>query len=263
MKRKYSSPAVYAPFKQPRRNTQGTRVVVPLRSQAQVFPLSAPVRYQQRHQGGEVKSLDTVSPAANATASAVWPINTTAQISILNAVTIGSSMWNRVGRKVSMKSVYVQGFITASGNNATVSDQFARIMIVYDKQPNGALPSISDVLQDQTNGAGDQHQTTPFSGLNLNNRDRFEVIADERLYLPGYTATTGVAGNVTATADKEHVEIFRKLKGREIHFKADSSPGVIGDISTGSLVMITYGNQASGSEAWALFANVRVRYTDL
>lgn len=224
---------------------------------------SSIIRYQQSRSGGEIKALDTVAPTANATASAIWALNTTGSINVLNNMTIGSSMWNRVGRKVTLKSINAQGWFTSTNNNATPSECFVRIMIIYDKQPNGALPAISDVLQDQTNGAGDQHQSTVYSGLNLNNRDRFEVICDRRFFLAGFNATTGASGGITATADEMHFEIFHKLGNRETHYKADSAPGVIGDISTGSLFCLTLGGLAAGSENMAAAMNLRLRYSDL
>lgn len=263
MKRKYgsgyagasSSTAARRPYKAPRQIQRGTLVAIPR-------PLAAPIRFQQRHIGGEVKSVDTIAPNNGAT-QGNFSLNTTIQITALNLVTAGSSMWNRIGRKLSMKSVHVRFALTPTGNNAANTGLYSRVIVIYDKQPNGALPNASDVLQDQTNGATDQHVTLVTSGINLNNRDRFEVLVDDCRYLPGGNTSTDAANVVTATVDQCHWDIFRKLKGRETHFKADSAPAVIGDLSTGSLILLTMGSIASGAEPYGLYGSVRLRYTDL
>jgi len=219
------------------------------------------IQYQQTHSGGEVKSIDVINPT-NAAAQAQFTLNSTPQITALNLLSAGSSMFNRLGRKVSLKSVHLQGFFNWS-NASMPGGQFARLIIVYDKQPNGALPVFSDIFKDQDASTGADHATTqPTSGVNLSNRDRFEIIADRRFFLP---AQATIAGDVStsATVDPMHCEIFHKLKNRETHYKADSTVPVIGDIATGSLLFVTVGNIASGSEAWALLASIRVRYTDL
>lgn len=219
------------------------------------------ISYQQTRPGGEIKSIDVVNPTNGATPVA-FTINSTAQLTPLNIVTSGSSMFNRIGRKISMKSVHLQGYMVNTGN-VQANGSFARIIIVYDKQPNGALPNYTDVFTDQINNTGgDIKISNPSSGINLNNRDRFEIIVDRRFFLPGTTAT-GVSAQVAATCDPMHFEIYSKLKNREVHFKADSSPGVIGDIATGSLVLITIGDKASGSDPWGMDLNIRLRYSDL
>lgn len=265
MKRKYagasSSSASQSAYKAPRRvyvqRGGYTTVSIP-----RSMPVAQPIRYNQTHIGGEVKSVDVLGPAGGGT-YAPFLCNATASIVALNLITAGSSMWNRIGRKVSMKSVYLRGYFGVTGNNNLAEQQFVRITILYDKQPNGALPNISDIFQDQANSATDSHNTSPNSGINLNNRDRFEVLADEERLLSGGNTSTGATASMTATADPMHLEMFRKLKGRETHYKADSTPGVIGDIATGSLILVTQGASTAGNEPWQLNANIRVRYSDL
>lgn len=161
-----------------------------------------------------------------------------------------------------MKSLHVQGSFLVTGN-ATTQQQFCRMLIVYDKQPNGALPNFTDIITDQINNTGgDVKVSNPRSGLNLNNRDRFEIITDRRWVLPDIPATQ-VAGHYCCTADMLHFEIYSKLKDREVHYKADSSPGVIGDVATGSLLLVTLGDLTAGSEGWDAYINCRLRYSDL
>jgi len=252
MKRKRQT--TYGPRKkQNKRTTIPRNVYMPQRRNI--------INYQQTRPGGEIKSIDVVN-TTNGSSIAVFPFNDTPTLTPLNIITSGSSMFNRIGRKVSMKSVHIQGAFTTTGNTSTVP-QFARLIVIYDKQPNGALPNYTDVITDQINNTGgDTKISGPRSGINLNNRDRFEMLIDRRWVLPDCPPTQ-VAGRYTCTADMLHFEIFKKLKDREVHYKQDSSPGVIGDIATGSLVIITLGDLNAGSEGWNGYLSIRLRYSDL
>lgn len=223
------------------------------------------IRYGQYTQsrGGEVKSVDILGPAGGA--QAAFTLNATEQLTALPLITIGSSSWNRIGRKVALKSLHIRAFLQQTGNAVVPGLNWYRILVVYDKQTNGALPTISDILKDQRNGATDQPVTAVTSGINLNNRERFEILMDECGYTPAYdTAAPAAASNtITGIPDAKLASRFIKLKGRECHFQLDSSPAVIGDISTGNLILCTFGNIAAGSEPFGLTASIRLRYSDL
>jgi len=190
-------------------------------------------------------------------------LNSTGAVSCLNLIQVGSSMFNRIGRKIEMKSVRLSGQITTLAvTRATSTPDHARIMIIYDRQTNGAFPTVSDILQD-TDQAGTNF-TEAYSSLNMNNRERFVTIADCRITLPQVTNTAGVLTNVFPNANIPiRVDEFRKLRGLTTHFKADSNPAVIGDISTGALYIISLAMTASGAENFGFYWNVRLKYEDV
>ena len=82
-------------------------------------------------------------------------------ITVLNDVAQGTTAITRLGRKILMKSVLVQGTLTNSSGQG-------RILIVYDRQANGAAPAATDVLT----------SNTIMAIQNLDNRDRFIILAD-------------------------------------------------------------------------------------
>lgn len=192
-----------------------------------------------------------------------WNINTTAQIVPINLIQAGSTFCNRIGRKVEMASVRVSGMIRPAGNTTTVQD-YARVLIVYDRQTNGALPAISDILQ--TTNQSTTNTTTSFSGININNRDRFTILRDNRYELPTVTDTAGVLTN-KGLEDQAHsnymIDQYIKLGNLCTQYKADSNPAVIGDIATGALFLVIFGSAASGSEGFTFEAELRLRYYDL
>lgn len=184
-----------------------------------------------------------------------------ANFSTLNLVQVGTSFYQRIGRKISMKSLNFSGYIVAT---RTINAQdLGRVILLYDRQCNGALPLLADVLQnvDQTGAA----TTTSNSSINMNNRDRFLILRDMRIYLPSAQNAAGVVTNASPE-DPIHdfgtIKFHVKLNGLLGQFKADSNPAVIGDIATGSLLLLVMGSQTAGNPGWSLVYETRLRYWD-
>jgi len=118
-------------------------------------------------------------------------VNTTAVITPLNLIRAGSTFCNRIGRKIEMESARLVGALVPV--RTVVNQDYVRIMIVYDRQTNGALPAIADILQ--TTDQATANTTGTLSGVNLNNRDRFVILKDHHVTLPSFTDTAGVITN--------------------------------------------------------------------
>lgn len=219
-------------------------------------------------QGSERKAL-VVSQSTAAPGGAALALNATGSILAINEVATGSSFFNRIGRKISMKSLRLQAIIKPMNVTRAALNDWARLLVVYDRQTNGALPSISDVIQDtEQNGT---NTTNVESGINLNNRDRFMVIIDKKVMIPAATDTASVLTNTwpnshgAATVDAKGLAIdeYRKLPNLVTQYKADSNPAVIGDISTGSLLLITLADTVAGAEIFQVAGwNTRLRFED-
>lgn len=192
-------------------------------------------------------------------------LNTTGTITCVNLIQVGSSMYNRIGRKLEMRSVrMVAQLITLTVTRNTVVPDYARVVLVYDRQTNGALPAFADIFQD-TEQSG-TNTSFSMSGINMNNRERFLVIMDKRITIPQGNDTAGVLTNVFPNDADLPVKFdeFRRLRGLTTHYKADSNPAVIGDVATGGLYLCCFTvNQAAGTEIFALDWNLRLKYTDL
>jgi len=190
--------------------------------------------------------------------------NSTGTITCINLIQVGSSMFNRIGRKIEMKSVRLCGQINQLAVTRTqLSIDYARVMIIYDRQTNGAFPALADILQD-TEQSG-VNTTNAFSSLNMNNRERFVTIMDKRFTLPQATNTLG-AITLAFPNDVDYpmkIDEFRKLRGLTTHYRADSNPAVIGDISTGSLLVLSVSLVAAGQDIWEFSWNARLKYVDV
>lgn len=104
----------------------------------------------------------------------------TANIVLLNGMNVGDSGGQREADNVVIKSVRVNGgFVGADSTNAI------RVMLVIDKQPNGATFSLSDLLETTTFDAIYAYRKTV-------NKARFTVLYDRKYALSGNnTSLTG------------------------------------------------------------------------
>lgn len=177
-------------------------------------------------------------------AAAVYACDTTGSVTLLNGVSQGTDFTNRIGRKTTSVAVQLEGFI--GPQDLAVSTTKCKIMIVYDTQPNQALPAITDILTASTSA----------SFMNLDNRDRFRVVYEENVTLAAVnnTATQAVAGAPLC----HNISLWRKVDLETIW---DNTGGTIAEITSGSLLLVTIGSSVAGDGYNATLAT-RVRYTD-
>lgn len=186
--------------------------------------------------------------------------DTTGNFQVLNIPVTGASFYNRVGNEIMMKSLHLVGQLTLTNNIAT-SNEYLRLMVIYDRQPNGAMPTTADVITSY-NSAG-AFSSLVKDHLNPNNFDRFKVLMDNRLHIP--LDSTGVlAKNDAAIFDytKNEVNINRFIKLRGLSTKYKASAGAIGDIISGSLLLFAFGNIPNATAAYNFNGTARLRFVD-
>lgn len=181
--------------------------------------------------------------------------NTGTQLGLLNGCVAGSQNYNRDGRKITMKSLQIRGYIYPA-DSTTANANFVRFVIVYDKQSNGAAPTWSDVFTSQNiSGTTDSGAT---SMLNLNNRDRFEIVRDKCWALGGIDNTATTAWGMSPGQAK--VNMFIRLGNRTTTFNAGTA-GTVGDITTGALYFFWIATNSNTTGHSARIA-CRVRFVD-
>jgi len=176
----------------------------------------------------------------------------------LNVCQAASAFYNRIGNKISMKSLQINYQIQIStSNTVVVADDLCRVIIFYDRQPNGSNPSYSDLISSYDEAGN--ISSTVFDGINFNNKDRFIILANIWHKLPGL----GIGGIPPTTATliypnscELHVERFIPLNGLEALYKA--SAGTIGDITTGALSMFVI--NANTGNAWGFDGHTRLKF---
>lgn len=186
--------------------------------------------------------------------SAEYPINTTGSFTLLNGLVPGTDFNNRIGRKIFMNSLYIRGFCRHNNDfvaNSASSGDLWRMIVFMDMQPNGAAPTVTDLLVTATSS----------SHLNMNNRDRFKVLIDKQ-YAPGpWTALVGPPVNISGDRTAFPVKKYKKINAETIYNAG--AAGTIGDIISGALYMFWIGQYAAGSGVQGeAVVSTRLRFSD-
>lgn len=203
-----------------------------------------------RYQGNPASVWQPVPKAGekkDVTAGVLWNPTTYAgvagQLTLLNGMVYGGTAGQHIGRSVTLRSI---AFNTALGFTSTGGAPILRVLIVYDRQPNGAAPAVTDIL----------YANDPSAPMNLNNSKRFKVLHDWRPDEINPTAGAGISGPAV-----QH-SFYRKLQ-LPMEFNTGST-GTIADITTGSIYALTFCTKMDAGAAVTLnhFTTARVRFTD-
>ena len=178
-------------------------------------------------------------------ALASYPLDTTGSVTLLNTVPQGAAVTQRVGKKIVMKGLQCRGYLQ---NNSTAIANDVAFLIVYDKRPTGALPTVTDILV-SANAAAMNNDA---------NAGRFSILKRGDFVLLG---NTNAAANYLDTMYMSN-DFWLDLKSRPVTFKA-AGTGAIGDIEEGALYLVTVGNTAAGTAAAAMAAGFRLRFIDV
>lgn len=190
-------------------------------------PLSSrPISLFQSKQTQEWKNQDSSGTIAGLTTNAFGAGQ------ILNGIQQGTSANARVGRSALFKSLQ---FRFQLGDSTTPGIVPVRVLIVYDKQSNGALPLITDILA----------QNNFTSPMNLDKANRFLILCDKIFESPNSSNTVG--------------QYFRKMS---LETMWSGIGATIADITTGAIVAFaaTPGQPTTGLAS--IIYTTRVRYLD-
>ncbi len=188
--------------------------------------------------GNELKfhdvDQDDAALAATGTVSTSW-----------NLIPQGVTESQRVGRKCTIKSINWKGALNLpSTTDFDNSSDVARIMLVLDKQANGATPAVTDILE-----------SADFQSFNnLANSMRFVKLYDHTFTLKAHAGQ----GNGTAFETAEDTKVFAMYKSCNIPLEFSSTTGAITEIRSYNLIMLTI----SQSGLCGLNSKVRLRFSD-
>jgi len=171
--------------------------------------------------------------------------STTANVT--NTLLVGqgtASTSSRIGNKIFLKNVEF-AMDAKQQNSLIVPQQCIRLMLVYDKQANGAAPVIGDILE----------SSDFLSQYTYDKRERFVILMD-KCYTLGYQDKTNFWGTGNPIVeDRRTIRINRPT----IY---SGSTTAITDITTGSLWLVNVGTGTSPTAATVDY-RIRVAYTDV
>ena len=165
-------------------------------------------------------------------------VGTGSNIYLLNGVAQGTDYTNRIGRKVILKSLLIRATCIPNTASNTPAGDVIRMLVIYDCQTNSAAPVIGDILQNSSIN----------DPMNLNNRDRFKVIADKYITL---NACQYAAGTLTAGSPQtKQVKLFKKMNLEQIFSGTNNT---VGSIGTGALFLVLIsGFNAQSQALWTI-----------
>jgi len=191
---------------------------------------------------GEAKYVDYPTTAGTTN---TYALDTTGSISHISIVPQGTTVNTRVGRKCEIKYIQIRGEMRP---NSTATHNSVAVYLVWDEQPNKALAAITDVLDGATSYALSKRE----------NVQRFKILKKWTQVLMGNSGAAMVSNGIVRLD-----EYIRLPKGLVVVPTTADTTGVIGDIITGALLLVTVGDQAAGTAAAVMEAAIRVGFSDI
>lgn len=139
---------------------------------------------------------------------------------LINEIAEGTAINQRVGRKVQLGTFSIKYTLNSPGD---YSSSTVRLIVVFDKQPNGTQMTAADIFQQSL------YPATSF--LNLGNRQRFVVLKDKKFSV----------NPVDSSHIYSHTGSFG-LNLKKFDTTYNNTGGTIGNIGTGALYMIVCGS---------------------
>ena len=167
----------------------------------------------------ELRFLDT-----NATEADVTTAGVIAEDSLCH-VAAGTGESDRIGRKITIKSVHVKGLAHLDSSTLLNDmDCWLRVIVYQDKHANGATAGVTDILE----GAN------ILAYRNLVNSERFNVLKDLMVNIN----TTAVSGDGTTHASVEREAFFQIHKKVNIPVQFSSTTGAISEIQNNNVGLL-------------------------
>lgn len=232
---------------------------------------SLPIRLPISYARNEIKTVDKIFSGAYALGVYTVdqeplqsiPINTnTNLVQCINLIQQGSGISQRIGNKVNLKSLRMRLRIVPTGVNCGQSN-YARIMLLWDKQPNGTYIASNSILSDSIQNNTVSNGTLT-SNINPNFFDRFVVLRDIFRALPQVEA--GDVTQVDTLAPTEGsclvIDDYVKLKEMQTIYTGTANPTLISNVTSGALLLLVLGSRAATTDPWQIQGHMRLRFYD-
>lgn len=202
---------------------------------------------------GELKYVDTLSMSTT--------ISTTLSAFPLNIVQTGDTNKDRDGKAIMVKSIYLRGRLFLNGDVDASAADHLRMVIVYDRQTNGAAPTWASVFQ-SVNSANSVTNTS-FSFTNVDNNDRYQILMDKHFGTDVLVANSATAASAFArqgiAPTPQDITFYKRVN---LPTRYGSSDGTVADIQSGSIYLLLLGTVAAAAAGWSWQGEARIRFSD-
>lgn len=185
---------------------------------------------------GEVKIIDT--------ALAAYPCTATGSVTLLSGLATGTDYTGRLGRRIQMMHAEIRGWLIP--DDATTNSNLARLLLVLDHQPSGALAAVTDILQ-----ASDST-----SMYNINNKNRFEILWDQEYAMAATkdVVNQAFAGSPTTWSVNEVIPIRDQAT-------YSGTGATIASVSSNAVLLVSIGTNIA-TDATNANLTARISYMD-
>ncbi len=175
---------------------------------------------------------------------------------MLNTVVQGDGESQRDGRKITMKSIYIDGLIkTAPQATQSAADNQCLIFIalVLDTQCNGATISSENVYVNP--GASAVTAANPLRNLQFTKR--FKVLATRRFIMqnPALANDTGATGGVIQNGLSKRFKIFKNLHNIQSTYSASTE--TVANITDNCLHIVSWTSDTSMAPQMSYVSRLR------
>lgn len=232
-------------------------------------------KFQSRgyRRGEEVKTLDTYFSGAYA--GAYVPDTLPAQVlniseylsahQAVNLVQAGTGVSQRIGNKISLKSLRLRMTLASIGANSNPYGTYARLVVLYDRNCNGTYVPWTSLFQ-YMNGDGTLTNGDFTASLSPSNFDRVVILMDKLISVsPKIPSAPGgeTPGSYSATENGNFmIDEYINLKDLETIFNGTANPAQITQVQTGALIIFSIGDQLAANAVWTWEGLARLRFRD-
>lgn len=197
----------------------------------------------------ELKSVDTVISSL---------LSTTVVFNLVNLLRLGNDDYQRIGREIKMRSLTITGGVIDIRQSSQASD-FFRYMVIYDRQANGAVPTLQNILTSVSSAGAATNAAN--AGRNEDMRDRFKILLDKYWGIPNDTnGGSSAAGQRVTGHFPSTIKHYIPLHGAVTKYVSDAND--ITQVGAGALYIMTFGDIAAGNANYTLKCNARLTYSD-
>lgn len=186
----------------------------------------------------KVNSLVKAELRQNSTYVAAGTIPQAGVRTLMNGMLVGVGDNTRSGNKIIAKYLEMRIDFGLDGTalvGTTAQNYVYRLLILWDKQPNGALPVINDLLLN-SGAAGNNY----YSPVNFNFKARYKVFYDKTWSIAPHASSRQAIGTTTYDSYDKHVIVRKKLNRTTVY--NNGTAGDVTDIISNALIMIEFTN---------------------
>jgi len=190
---------------------------------------------------------------------ATWSFPLVPFVEQLFPLQMGTRLYQRVGRQITMVSLQMRAQLTPQQTPSTVYPaDYLRFVIVYDRQSQLGITSVVDMRMDTF--ADGTTTSDSFSGINMGWKDRFLVIKEICIPTPSYS--TDASGNIQNIGHQDDLAFRSDVQfyTREINGLTTTYNGSSTVPTSGGLYLIIQGLRST--PFWFIRGRMRLRYTD-